>query len=221
MKRSVLRSVYIGLVVVALSACGPPPEPEPDPADALPPPPTPMEIATKISQQAQLEGPLPPRGAAVPPAVRQQIIGVFKDAKNQHSGTQDGDEVLGILSRKLSSRIDATNEAKLYQHAITYIESYDVLNPGSARYNGMKRRVLDELSKPKVEMIGLADVSGRRYAQLRISDPLTGNTQRIQLEPGEESNGLRLLEWFGAYRGVEMEYIKTGERFTVLFNRSE
>ena len=203
-----------------LAACSPPPEPEEEKPD-LPPPPTPMEIANSSAREAQIDGPMPVAGAVLAPQIRTQIISIFRKAKVEHGGTEDGDRVLAILASKLADRIALTNEQKLYQHTLTYIDSYEALYPNAARFDHVRNNIIDILTRPRVDVVMIADIKKRRYARMRITKPLEGKTYTVNLEPGEEAHGLRFLEFFADNRGVRMEYLTTGERFNALFDRDE
>ena len=53
---------------------------------------------------------------------------------------------------------------------------------------------------------------------LSIYVPLTSETFKETLSVGEEAHGIKFLGVFGENRGVRLEYLETGERYTALLN---
>jgi len=181
--------------------------------DGVPPPPTPEEVAQQIIAEAQLNAPMPRRGASLPPAVRQTILDLLRRERNRLKGTEDGDQSLAIVAAKVDEKVRQYERAELWEYVITMIDAHLIFNPGSVKFSHIRDKALIELRKPKVTVTGIPDFNNRKIAMLRIYLPLSSETFSVKMSIGEEMHGLRFLDIFGNNRGVRLEYIETGERF--------
>lgn len=182
-------------------------------AQEQPPPPSPEEVAQKIIADAQLNAPMPTRGSSLPPSVRQTMLDLLRREKNRLQGTEDGDQALAIVARKVDGRVRQYERAELWEHALTLCDAHLIFNPSSKKFNHTRDKALLELRKPRVVVKGLHEVDGRKIAFLSFYLPMTNETFSERMAMGEEMHGARLLGVFGRNRGVRMEYLETGERF--------
>lgn len=178
-----------------------------------PPPPSPEEVAQKIIADAQLNKPMPAPNSSLPPAARQTILDLLRREKNRLQGTEDGDQALAIVARKVDQRIRRYERAELWEHVLTLTDAHLIFKPGSSKFNHTREKALTELRKPRVTVRGLPDFGGQRIAMLSFYLPMTNQTFIEHMAIGEEMHGVRLLGVFGEDRGVRMEYLETGERF--------
>lgn len=178
-----------------------------------PPPPSPEEIAQKIIADAQLNAPMPEEGSSLPPSVRQTMLDLLRREKNRLQGTEDGDEALAIVARKVDERLRQYERAELWEHVLTLSDAHLIFKPGSRQFNHTRDKALTELRKPRVTVKGLPEFGGQKIAMLSFYLPMTNETYDEHMAFGEEKYGVRLLGVFGEDRGVRMEYLETGERF--------
>lgn len=182
---------------------------EPPPEE--PPPPSAQEIAQQILTDAQLTMPLPARGSRVARVERDTLLRKLQEAKRLHSGAEEGREALRIVERKVEERIRASADAKLWEHAMMYIDAYEIFNPDSTKFRLTRERALQQLRKPIVTVRGLPYVEGRKVALLSFYMPLSHRTESVQLQIGDELYGMKLLGIVGEDRGVDLRYLETGE----------
>jgi hypothetical protein len=207
--------VLLAWIVVAVQACGPrePPEPEAPPP---PPPPTPEQIAEKIITELGLNAPLPPAGATQTVDEAQAFKTGIQRARGSNSSTPEGKRALQIVSSRLDQRIQALESNRLWEHTLTGIEGYEVLNPGSPKWSTTKEVAIAEMKKPKVTIVGFMASHGQDAAVLEFYLPVQKTTERKQVRVGEEFFGLTLVEIIGDNQGVRLEYGETGQTFDVL-----
>lgn len=209
------------LLAIQLSGCYPEEDRAPRPQrpgigeDGMPLPPTPEQVAAKIIADAQLDAPMPARGATLPPAVRQNILDLLRREHARLNGTEEGKRALAIVSRKIDERVRAYERAELWEHTITFIRAHTIFNANSGKFNHVLDKALLELRKPRVTVRGLPEFDGRTVAFLSIYLPETSETFFEKMGIGEEMHGIRLVSIFGVDRGVRLEYLETGERFVV------
>ncbi len=209
----------IAVLAMAFVAAGcgekPPPEPE------APPPPTPEEIAAGIVGELQLNGPLPAPGSRYPRGASQQFIATIRTAKSQNSISEDGKRALAIVSQELDRRLRALEKAELWEHVLTYCDAHVVFNPTSKKFDRAHDRAVVELRKPKVTLQGFYfdGKSNQTAVFMDFYIPTTQASYSEKVRVGEEFHGLKLIEIVGDNQGINLEYLETGEAFTVLMKR--
>ncbi len=212
---STLFLLAICACVMTVPACAPkePPKPaEPPP----PPPPTPEEISAKIVTEIGLNNPLPAPGAVMTVEEVQAFKSAVQKAKNQNNSSPDGKRALQLTSSKLDERIRALEENQLWEHALTMIEGYEILNAGSPKWSATKELAVAELAKPKVTIVGFMTTHDQNSVLLNFYLPIQKTNQRQQVRVGEEFFGLKLVEIIGDNQGVRLEYSNTGQVYDVL-----
>lgn len=220
---------YAALVLVAivfgiLPGCGggsEPAQPSQTGDAAAPPPPTPEEIARRVITDLELDAPLPARGARLPASVRATMLSQFDQQKATLSKTPEGQAALEIVKQKTEDRIEALCNAQLWEHVVAYTDAYARLDPDAKKFDEMRAKAEVELRKPRVKVTGLPQVNGHQVAMLSIYIPLTSETHKETLSVGEEMHGVKFLGVFGENRGVRLEYIETGERYTALLDSAK
>jgi hypothetical protein len=217
-KHGIYTLLCVGLLVMA--GCAKEPEPVEEEAPA-PPPPTPQEIAAKIINDTKLEGPLPAQGANFPKPQQQKLLSAIQMAKTSNSATTDGQTALRIVSRAIERRISQFQNAQLWNFVLPHIDAYLVLNPGSSRYDSVKRRATLEMTKPRPTIRGFMQDgrTGDSIVMLEIFLPSTQETKKEQMRVGDELYGLRLESIIGANKGIVMDYVETGDTFEIMYSK--
>ena len=178
-----------------------------------PPPPSPEEIAQKIIADAQLNAPVPEEGSSLPPSVRQTMLDLLRREKNRLQGTEDGDQALAIVARKVDDRLRQYERAELWEHVLALSDAHLIFKPGSRQFNHTRDKALTELRKPRVTVKGLPEFGGPKIAILSFYLPMTHVTHPARMAFAAEKYTVRRPGGFGEDRGVRMEYLETGERF--------
>jgi len=185
----------------------PPKKAEPPP----PPPPTPEELAAKIIADSGLNDPLPAAGTGFPSEAADKLKKAMSGARRNHKDTPEGQRVLQIVNQQVDQRIRALEGALAWEHTLGTIEGFEALNPGSPKWSTSKERALIELQKPKVKIIGFMQDA----AILEFYLPITKQTDKQRVRPGEEFHDVTLVEVIGNNQGVRLRYGATGETFDV------
>ncbi len=194
--------------VVGCKEKEPPPPAEPPP----PPPPTPEEIAAKIVAESGIGDPLPEAGAQFPQEAADKLKNRLRNAKNQNSATPDGQRALQLVNQQLDQRIRALEAAHAWEYVMGHIEAFEILNPGSPKWQTTKEQSMAELRKPKVTIVGFMQDT----AILRFYLPVSKMEARESMRVGEEMHGVKLMEVIGNNQGVRLRYGETGQTFDVL-----
>lgn len=209
--------LLLGGLVLGTTGCDSGSQERPDRPESpdAPPPPTPEEIAAKAIADLGLDQPLPRRGARLPANVRQNILQKFESEHARLSGTPEGKAALRIVQRKLEERIDALEQQESWEHLLTFTDAYKKFDPDTQKYELIRETALIELRKPRVQVKGLPEFDGRKVAWLEIYTPMNSQTYEVKLTRGEEMHGIKMLNFFGDDKGIEIEYSETGERAIV------
>lgn len=178
-----------------------------------PPPPTPAEIAQRIISELSLDAPIPPPGASVPPGAAAQWLSKVQSTVASNSATEDGQEALGIVSRRLDQRVRTMEDNEMWDSVVILCEGHTIFNPGSTRFARTREVAEIELRKPKIKVMfivkneNIDKITGRLSFYL----PLTGETYQESMRLGEERHGCKLVAFINNEKGVELEYLETGE----------
>ena len=211
--------LYTLLMCIFIIGCAEEPieEPEGD-LPPPPPPPTPEEIAGKIINDLQLNGPPPAAGASVPPDIANRMKATMSSQKANLSATEDGKMALVIVGHKVDSRVRQSNNNESWAFVLLYTDLHIVLNPGSKKFNAERIRAVAELSRPIVVIKGILHdgTTNRPLARLAITLPLENRTVTETMKEGDELYNIRFIEVIGNSQGIVFEYVTTGDTFDVL-----
>lgn len=194
--------------VVGCKEKEPPPPAEPPP----PPPPTPEEIAAKIVAESGIGDPLPQTGAPFPQEASDKLKNRLRSAKNANSTTPDGQRALQLVNQQLDQRIRALEGIQAWEYVLGHIQAFEILNPGSPKWQTTKEQAQSELRKPQITIVGFMQDT----AILRFYLPVTQEEVRESMRAGEEMHGVTLMEVIGNNQGVRLKYGETGQTFDVL-----
>ncbi len=186
-----------------------PPKPATPPP---PPPPTPEEIAAKITAEAGLNDPLPAVGDTFTKEAAEALKKTLRNAKSLQSKTPEGQRALQIVNSQLDQRIHALEDAGAWEHTLGAVEAFDILNPKSPKWQTTKETAIAELQKPKITIFGFM----QDYALLDFYLPISKETHREKMRPGEELFGVTLMEVIGKNQGLKFRYAQTGQTFDVM-----
>lgn len=200
------------VLVVAVTNC----KEEEAPVIVAPPPPTPREIADEIMAQLGLDAPIPRAGIKLPPGTAQTFLNQVRQQMSRHSTTPDGKEALKMVSRQVDQRIRATEEIEAWDFVVVLTEVHVILNPGSQKFVRLREDAEIQLRKPVVDVLLLWQKDGKWTARLKFSLPLTGEEYTKSLRLDEDFEGIKLRDFVANGRGVELEYLETGEIFLVM-----
>lgn len=192
--------------------------PAPGAAAAAPQQLSPQQIAQKIISDAELDAALPPPGSTLPPGMAQTFLNKLQQVVTQHSATEEGQEALDIVSRRIESRVREVERAKLWHYVLVYADAHRILNPGSTKFNRQREKAQIELRRPTVQVQGFVEdgLSGQTIAFVDIHLPLQDLMYSERMRVGEEIHGVKLVDIIGNNRGVVMEFLESGETFEVL-----
>jgi len=210
-----LCAVAVCAATASLPGCGSsePAKPSKTVDPNAPPPPTPEEIAKRTITELGLDLPLPLQGTRVSSSVRGTTIQMFKQQHATLSQTPEGQAALKQVQKVLEDRIAAYEQAKFWEHVLTYTDAYAVFQPESKKYEQLREKAMVEMRRPRVTVKGLPEVDGQKIAMLSIYIPLTSENFEERMSIGEEVHGIKFLGVFGKDRGVRLEYLETGERY--------
>lgn len=217
-------------IVVAASGCDsvkklgstPPPEP----------PPSPKEIAQPILAEANMSGRLPPQGTRLSNAEMGRTLTVLRKARTKHAPKEDpeadeenafNEEVLKIINRKISDRLEEAEETKLWKHVLLYSDAHLIFHPESKRYKIPREIAVTELKKPEVTIRALFEDADTEVwtAILDFHIPLTDETFKVvELEMGNVVHGMRFVNVIGLERGIRMKNESSKEMLNVYFPHS-
>lgn len=212
-----MRRFAIALAILLVLFVGCPAEEEEEPTEGEPPPPTPEEIAAKITNEIGFNNPLPAPGSVLKKEDGDRWLSKVRSAYAQNSRTPEGKKALRMILSKIDERARYAEQIEGWKYVLVYCEAHDVFNPGSTKFDRLKKRADVELRKPKVRIKGLPEAQGEVVAMLVFTFPLTGQSiDDIRMRVGEELHGLRLVDVVGNNKGLIFEYLETGETFEVL-----
>jgi hypothetical protein len=180
-----------------------------------PPPPTPEEIASDIRRSLNVLNTLPP-GLPVSPEVNNQVLGGLRSSKNKHQSTENGKKALNIIANELKSQLTTAQEAKHWFRVLLICDALQILSPGTPRYEQAKEEARVQINRPKVFRVGFFEDPVQTTVFLTVFLPETGQTQSVKVREGQEFLGLKLVNIIGKNRGVNLEYLRTGDQFKVL-----
>ncbi len=216
MRRWALRLTFaltLFALPLAVTGCE---EEEPETIVEEPPPPTPQEIAAQIMAEAQLLAPIPPKGATLPPGAGQAFLNQMRGIYTLHQATPEGQEALKEVGRKIDERLQAVEANELWDFVLVLCDVHMVFNPGSTRFDRSRQNAQVQLRKPKITLKGIYGDGGRVTAMMDFYMPLTLETFKEEMRPGEEKHGMKFIKVIGNNSGVEMEYLETRERSKVM-----
>lgn len=191
-------------------------------APVVPPPPTAQDIAREIISNAQLDMPVPTKGARMPKAISKKLLDSLGSAKSQHAHTETGQEAIRHVTIRIEKRIREFTDAQAWTHVLTFLDARAVFDSDNRQYLSLRDEAETQLRKPEVVVKGLPVINGAQFAILSFRIPLTEekfDNQRMRM--GESAFGIRVLSVFGKSRGVMLQYIETGERYVAFLPTSE
>ena len=208
-------TLLLALTVGVLGGC-PRSEPKTPAKPPPPPPPTPEEIASEIRQSLQPINALPP-GLPVHPEINNQVRNGLRSAKNKHQTTENGKEALNMIANELKNKLTAAQEAEHWYKVVLICDVLQILSPGVPRYEKAKEKARIQINRPKVRVTGFfTDAKTEEVIVfLDVFLPETGRTESVKVREGQEFLRLKLLNIVGKNRGVNLEYLRTGDQFEV------
>ena len=195
------------LVVFVVAGCGEKAEPVPEKAPE--PEKTPEQIVDLIKKDmaplAAAAG-----GGGFSEKDKQDVIGKLRTDKATYQAKENGVIALERIASEMEGVIKAVRDAGRWKLVLSCLEIYDVLQPGSAKYQRLKSMAELQMKKPKVKLKGFfRDVASNEqvYAFVQITDPVAGKVYQEQMREGEEKYGIRFNRIIGNQQGVEFEYL--------------
>lgn len=211
---------WSALFVTFSGGCGPsePVTPAPVVDPNAPPPPTPEQISKRVITELGLDQPLPPPGSRLLGTTRGTVLGMFTQQQATLSTSPEGQAALKIIQKVLEDRISAYERSEFWEHVVTYVDAYKILQPDSRKYVQLQEKAMRELRRPRVTVKGLPEFEGHKMALLNIYIPLTSESYDERLSVGDEIHGIKFVGVFGNDRGVRLEFLETGERYIAYLN---
>ena len=232
MKRFKLSLIPILIVALFLVGC-PPPDDDSDENK----PATPEEIRQEGQEIVQaidqiLSG-APSTGPSVPgipgmPGMPgrpgggiqpQQLRTRLQTFREKHGSTETGQEMIGLITSRLYNIASLAFDQERYQICVQACDLILVINPTHVRAQDLKRRALDELNKPRLDLNGFYtdDESGKLLAFVEVLYLQTGQRVTRRVQVGEEFDGYRFKKVVtnprGKAIGIVVRYIKTGREY--------
>jgi hypothetical protein len=224
MKRFVLCSALMALLVT-IAACEKEKEPEEPPP---PPPPTAQELMSPLLTQLNETGNAIARGGPISKSARDKLLNAARTAKGSYIGQVNGEEALSRTKDEIDRRIYKCDELGLWHGVRLLVDVYKVFDPDARRYERLVRRAVDELNKPDVKITGfyMDPEVDKTFVFMQAYIPATGEILKVDpVREGEEflpqPYTLKLHRIVGNNSGIELEYVKTGERFEIAKDRKE
>jgi len=111
----------------------------------------------------------------------------------------------------VDQRIPRMEDNELWDFVVVLCDVHEVFKPGSTRFARVRETAEIELRKPKITVSGIHEKDGQVTAILKFYLPLSGETYSERPRIGEVFHGMKFVDVVGNNRGVEMEYLETGE----------
>ncbi|HUW62060.1 MAG TPA: hypothetical protein VMZ06_13750 [Candidatus Bathyarchaeia archaeon] len=151
---------------------------------------------------------------------KQEIIAKLRTHKAAYQAKENGIIALERITSEIEGVIKVVRDAERWRMVLSCLEIYDVLQPGSAKYQRLKNMAELQRRKPRVKLKGFfRDVASndQLYAFVQITDPVEGKVYQEQMREGEEKYGIRFNRIIGNQQGVEFEYLAIpGDYFQVM-----
>jgi len=141
---------------------------------------------------------------------KQDIIAKLRTHKATYQTKENGIIALERITGEMESAIKMVRDAQRWKLVLSCLEIYDVLQPGSAKYQRLKSMAELQMKKPRVKLKGFfrdETSNDQLYAFVQITDPVAGKVYQEQMREGEEKYGIRFNRIIGNQQGVEFEYL--------------
>jgi len=151
---------------------------------------------------------------------KDKIVSKLRTHKATYQSKENGVIALERITAEVEKAVRMARDEERWRLVINCLEIYDVLQPGSTKFQRIAKLADLQLKKPKVKLKGFfrdIDSNDQFYAFVDINDPESGKTYSEQMRVGEEKHGIRLHRIIGNQQGVEFEYMAIpGDYFEVM-----
>ncbi len=213
-----MRRAFYPLLIVLIALMGCEKEPEKPALPPPPPPPTPEEIAQKFIKDQTLDAPVSP-GQTIQPAAAGQFVQAIRAFATDNSRTPEGARAVPIVSKAVDDRLRQNEGAANWEMVLVLCDAHEALNPKSTKFARIREQAIIELRRPKVTFTGFSETNGQKKAWLTFRMALKGEEFKEKLAVGEEAHGIRVIGIVGNDRGVELEYLETGDKWQAVLDR--
>lgn len=196
----------------------------------IPTPPSPSgeTAGTEEAITAEVEQGLKPLYEFVPTLTRQTPVPAqFAQSMRQHvqqatekyRGTQDGKEALRNVVRHLEDVLVVAREAQNGLAVLLICDLIRIVEPNNSRVARYEEWATIEKNRPVVMLRGWyvdeEEDPPVINAFVEVFLPETGEVEHLRVREGEEFLGLKFRKILGKRRGMQLEYLKTGDLFEV------
>lgn len=215
MKKCMMLSL---LVVFVIAGCGE--QPPPVPVQQPEPEKTPEQIVDLIKKDLGPLAAAAAAGAMLSDKDKQDVVNKLRTHKSTFQAKENGIIALEQITGEMESVIKIVRDGQRWKLALQCLEIYDVLQPGSAKYQRLRSMAELQMKKPRVKLKGFfrdVESNNQIYTFVQITDPVSGKTYQEQMREGEEKYGIRFNKIIGNQQGVEFEYLAIpGDYFQVM-----
>lgn len=180
---------------------------------------TPEQIVELIKKDLKPLGKIM-SGGVISPDEKNQVLSKLRTHKTTYQSKENGVIALERIKGEVEQAIRGARDSERWFMVLVALEIYDVLEPGSTRYQRLAKTAVLQMKKPKVKLKGFfrdIESNDQFYAFVEITDPVSGKTYSEQMREGEEKHGIRFSRIIGNQQGVEFEYMAIpGDFFEVM-----
>jgi len=210
------------LCSVVVTGCQePPPEkPKVDP-NAPPPEPTPEEIYNEMRNAiAVLWRPIG-NESSISIAEKDRAVEAMRGLKQRYATKENGQIAMNRLKADLGQLINTSRDSRQYRVTHGGIECYNIIDPGSGRYDKLFQRIRLYMARPVVRVTGFMEVNGvpNVFVLVQTKDENFEFAEELDytVPVGElfHEDKLRVTEIIGDQDQIEVEYLPTGDVWVV------
>lgn len=181
-----------------------------------------QELAAKIAEGlAPLDefAKATPQRYQVTPEFRDQLMAHLDAAKKEHGNTEEGRKALRLVEADLEEKLRAAKEAQYAALVMLLCDLIEELDPGTSKLARYREWAELERNRPVLVIRGwfqdMESPGQPIYVFLEAYLPATNEVTNVRVREGDEFLGVKLLGIIGKRRGLDLEYLATGERFKV------
>lgn len=218
MKRCLAMMLLLLMLLPLVAGCKEePPPPPPPPPMPPPPPPTPEEIEAEIMEgvNAMFTMIWNADGITTQEA-KDELTGRLKQAVQKHQGTDWGRRGTTRVANFFERKIKEAYDKQKYDLTFFVCDILEAMQPDNTVMKRYREMAYDQKTRPVVNITGVYAQDGETIWFMDVFLPATGRTENVRVREGEEFHGLRFVRTIGANSGVELEYQKLHELFTVM-----
>ncbi len=215
MRRTLYFSTVMLLGLLVLAGCK---EKEEEPVKPVaPPPPSATQIYGELKNAINVLWKPYNGGGGLTDADRAAAVNNLRPLLSTHRNSVNGPEAIGRLRSDVTDLIRKASADDRQGIVYGAILVYEVMEPGSNRYDKRKQRALDVLNRPKVTCNGFIETDGVLHANLEVYDKELKVKENYFVAEGDlfHHDKLQLVKVIGNNSSVQLKYLKTDDTWVV------